>query len=449
MKGLLSQLGIKVIEDVNQQMVPVWKAWYGGYVKEAHDYTVFNGKKKVQCTRSQMRMAKRVCEDWANLLMNEKVAICVGSETLSNRVKHIMSYNRFRERANQLVEMTFALGTGAFVEFRDGDNINIDYVTADKIFPISAENGEITECAFCSEKRIGGKKHYYLNVHKKNDDGQYVVYNYLFDDQRKRTSLPEGVLDVVETKSDIPFFQIIRPNVTSNTDISAVMGMSIFANSLSVLKTIDIVFDSYQNEFILGKKRIIVPLSMAQYHDNEGKIQPVFDPNDVAFYGVPAEGFEESGLKEIDMNLRASEHDAALRQNLNLLSEGCGFGPNRYEFDHNGGLKTATEVISEKTDLFRNLKKHELVFARAIEDMIRAIIILDGGNPDGVEVAIDFDDSIIEDRKSEFAERLQMVTGGVSSKVEFRMWYFNETEEQAKAAIAKIPGNEELEITEE
>ena len=448
MKALLSQLGVNVIEDTNKLMIPTWKAWYSGYVKKEHDYTYYNGKKKIKCTRAQMRMAKKVCEDWANLLMNEKVEICVGNETLSERVKHIMSYNRFRERANQLVETTFALGTGAFVEFRDGDNINIDYVTADKIFPISAENGEITECAFCSEKRIGGKKHYYLNVHKKNDAGQYVVYNYLFDDQRKHTPLPEGVLDVVETKSDKPFFQIIRPNVTSNIDTDAVMGMSVFANSLSVLKTIDIVFDSYQNEFILGKKRIIVPLSMAQFLDKEGNIQPVFDADDVAFYGVPADGFEEMGLKEIDMHLRASEHDAALRQNLNLLSEGCGFGPNRYEFDRNGGLKTATEVISEKTDLFRNLKKHELVFARAIEDMVRAIIRLDGGSPD-VDVDIDFDDSIIEDRKSEFSERLQLVTAGVSSRAEMRQWYFNETEEQAKKVLATMPGNEELEITEE
>ncbi len=448
MKGLLSELGLKVIEDKNQLMIPLWKSWYSGYVKKEHDYTLYNGKKKLKRTRAQMRMAKRVCEDWANLLMNEKVEITVGNETLSERVKSIFSHNRFRERANQLVELTFALGTGAFVEFHDGEKVNIDYVTADKIFPLSAENGEITECAFCSIKQIGGKRCYYINVHKKNDSGQYNIYNYLVDDQRKRIDLPEGVLEEVETKSSIPFFQILRPNITSNIDTDAVMGMSVFANSLSILKTIDIIFDSYQNEFILGKKRIIVPLSMAQFTDTEGNIQPVFDSEDVAFYGIPANDFENMGLKEIDMKLRAAEHDAAMKQNLNLLAEGCGFGPQRYDYSRNSGLKTATEVVSEKSDLFRNLKKHELVFARAIEDMIRAIIILDGGNPD-VKIGIDFDDSIIEDRKSEFSERMQMVTGGVSSKVEFRMWYFNETEEQAKAAISKMPGNEELEITEE
>lgn len=449
MKALLSQLGIKVIEDTNKLMIPLWKSWYGGYVKKEHDYTLYNGKKKVKRTRAQTRMAKRVCEDWANLLMNEKVEITVGNEALSKRVHDIFADNRFRERANQLVEMTFALGTGAFVEFHDGEKVNVDYVTADKIFPISAENGEITECAFCSIKQIGGKRCYYINVHKKNDRGQYNIYNYLFDDQRKRIDLPEGVLEEVETKSSIPFFQIIRPNITSNIDTGAVMGMSVFANSLSILKTIDIIFDSYQNEFILGKKRIIVPLSMAQFTDTEGNIQPVFDSEDVAFYGIPANDFENMGLKEIDMTLRAAEHDAAMKQNLNLLAEGCGFGPQRYDYNRNGGVKTATEVISEKSDLFRNLKKHEHVFERAIKDMIRAIILLDGGNPDGVEIEIDFDDSIIEDRKSEFSERMQMVTGNVLSKVEFRMWYLNETEEQARKALAKMPGNEELEITEE
>ncbi|MBQ4087007.1 MAG: phage portal protein, partial [Clostridia bacterium] len=360
----------------------------------------------------------------------------------------VLEANRFRERGNQLIELSFALGTGALVEFHDGDNINIDYVTADKIYPITAENGEITECAFCSMQLIGGKRNYYINVHRKDENGMYRVENYMFDEHKKRTALLEGVQDVIETKSDIPLFQIIRPNVTSNICIDAVMGMSIYANALDVLKTIDVVYDSYRNEFVLGKKRLIVPLSMAQFHDNDGQLQPMFDANDTAFYGLPSNGDEDKKIVEIDMNLRAAEHDAAMRQNLNMLSEICGFGPGRYDFERTSGVKTATEVISEKSDLFRSLKKHELVVERALCGMIRAILFLDGKNPDA-EIEIDFDDSIIEDRQKEFSERLQMVTAGVSSKVEMRMWYFNETEEQAKKAISAIPGDEEEHYPEE
>ena len=283
---------------------------------------------------------------------------------------------------------------------------------------------------------ISGEKHYYINVHKKNEKGFYIVENYLFDKNKKRCDLPDGVMDVIETKSSIPLYQIIMPNITSNTCIDAVMGMSVLANSLDVLKSIDIVFDSYINEFVLGKKRIMIPMSMAQFKDTEGEIRPVFDANDVAFYGI--EDNETNGIKEIDMNLRATEHDAALKQNLNLLSEKCGFGAGHYEYDRNHGVKTATEVVSEKSDLFRNLKKHELVLSSAIRGMIYAIMVLEGLSLDNVAIEIDFDDSIIEDRKAEFSERSQLVSIGVMSPAEMRMWYLNETKEQAEKAIVEM-----------
>lgn len=436
MKNLLKQLGYNVISDENTLMMPEWLAWYKGYIQNVHDYKVYNGKKHITQKRAQLRMGKKVCEDWANMLLNEKVSITVGTENLTQHIHSILDNNQFRKRANQLIELTFAMGTGAFVEFKEGDKVNIDYVTADKIYPLSCDNGEITECAFTSIKIIDGKKHYYINVHKKNEKGCYVVENYLFDKNKKRCDLPNGVIDVIETKSNIPLYQIIKPNITSNTCIDAVMGMSVLANSLDVLKSIDIIFDSYINEFVLGKKRIMIPMSMAQFTDTEGEIRPVFDANDVAFYGI--EDNETNGIKEIDMNLRATEHDAALEQNLNLLSEKCGFGAGHYKYDRNYGVKTATEVVSEKSDLFRNLKKHELVLSSAIQGMVYAIMTLEGMSAENIDVEIDFDDSIIEDRKAEFSERSQLVNLGVMSPVEMRMWYLNETEEQSTQAIEKM-----------
>ena len=46
--------------------------------------------------------------------------------------------------------------------------------------------------------------------------------------------------------------------------------------------------------------------------------------------------------------------------------------------------------------------------------------------------------SIEVDRESEMSKRLTLVQNGLSSKVEFRMWYYGETEEQAIQALDKI-----------
>lgn len=437
MRELLKRLGYDVISDLNTQRIHDWLAWYKGYVKEFHDYRIYNGKKSVTQRRASLNMAKKVCEDWANLLMNEKVMFTVGSDAQTNRVKEILEQNKFRVRANQLIELSFALGTGAFVEFADENGINIDYVTADKIFPISAENGQITECAFCSIKLISGKKHYYLNIHVKDGSG-YKVINRLFDENKRPCPLPDGCQDEFETGYDKPFFQIIQPNITSNIDIDSVMGVSVYANCLDVFRAIDVVFDSYRNEFILGKKRVVVSTAIADTGiDENGNPRPVFDANDVAFYALPEGDDGKRLVQELNMELRTQAHDSALRQNLNLLSEKCGFGPGHFDFEKSGGLKTATEIISDKSDLFQNLKKHELVLNDALTDLIQAIIYMDSGALD-IPVEIDFDDSIIEDRKSEYQERSQLVTSGVMTKSEMRQWYFGETKEQADAAIAAM-----------
>lgn len=44
-----------------------------------------------------------------------------------------------------------------------------------------------------------------------------------------------------------------------------------------------------------------------------------------------------------------------------MLGKKTGVGADRYTWDKSGGVKTATEVVSDKSDLYQNLRKHELV----------------------------------------------------------------------------------------
>lgn len=121
-----------------------------------------------------------MCEDWANLLLNEKVAITTTDEVLTERARNILAQNNFTVRANQLIEFAFALGTGAFVEFLDRGKVKIDYIRADMIYPLAWDNGQITECAFGSVKVIGGKECLYLQIHVL-ENGGYTIKNRLFD----------------------------------------------------------------------------------------------------------------------------------------------------------------------------------------------------------------------------------------------------------------------------
>ena len=159
-KDFLKKKKFHTASDDTYGYVEEWKDWYEGEVKGFHDYTIFNGVVSTKQKRYKLAMAKKICEDWANLLINEKVAIKAEGE-FGKRLEEILHRNNFLVRANQLIELTFALGTGAFVEYKDeNENVLIDYVRGDMIYPLSWDNGEITECALVRIEQKMGKNIY-------------------------------------------------------------------------------------------------------------------------------------------------------------------------------------------------------------------------------------------------------------------------------------------------
>ena len=91
----------------------LWRSWYEGDVPHFHRYRVYNGQKRVLCRRASLGMAKKVCEDWANLLMNEKVHIRLDGEEEQRFLNRVLEENNFRLQANRMQERKAALGTAA------------------------------------------------------------------------------------------------------------------------------------------------------------------------------------------------------------------------------------------------------------------------------------------------------------------------------------------------
>ncbi len=423
-----------------QPHIAEWKLWYEGYYESFHRYMVFNGKVRTEQKRAGLKMAKRVCEDWSNLILNEKVLINTGDDSVNEVLKKVFDDNDFYVRANQLLEKSFAFGSGAFVEYnsRDGSAV-MDFIPGDMIYPISWEGKKITECAFGSIKVYGGVPYIYLNIHIKDTYGKYIIQNRMFTkEDGKEVNLPEGVERIVPTNSKIPRFQIIGPNVTNNIEEYSPLGISVFANAIDEIKGVDLIYDSYLNEFKLGKKRLVVPMSMTQRSmEDNGDSTPIFDSNDTVFYAIPGNPENpDNKLQEINMELRNDAHKSALETHLGLLSDKCGLGKDKYEFA-NGTAKTATEVISENSDMFRNLKKHEIVVKSALIGAVRAILDILKYSPDA-DISVQFDDSIIEDRNAEFTRRVQLVTNQAMAPWELRAYELGETEEAAKAACAVV-----------
>nr|DAF15321.1 MAG TPA: portal protein [Caudoviricetes sp.] len=455
----LTELGYTTIPEAFYSKVAEWKSWYQGNVKGFHSYRVRNGESVVKCKRYSLGMGKKLCEDWANLLMNEKVQITLEGQREQEFVDRILTENNFTVRANEMQEMKSALGTVAYIPRVIGQEVSesgeivpgnaagiaIDYVTIENIYPLAWSNGYISECAFSSVVTRGGKDYAYLQIHKKGADGLYVIENRIYrydnellsDEQLGNVQGFERIPPVVHTGSDRRQFVIDRPNIANNYNYLLPTGISVYANAIDVMQGVDIAYDSYVNEFVLGKKRIMVKPSASKYLDGE----PVFDPSDVVFYVLPEDVSDSAVITPIDMALRTAEHNTGIQDQLNILSSKCGFGETYYRFD-GGSVATATQVISENSTLFRTIKKHEIILEQVLDELCRVILRLGNaamglGLDENVEISIDFDDSIIEDDTTNFSRDMQMLSAGIMNDWEFRMRWMNEDEETAKTALPK------------
>lgn len=461
-----SDKGIDTLDPAFYRQIEVWRSWYNSNVKKFHRYRVYRGNgTSVNCTRYSLGMAKKVCEDMADLLLNEKVLITVADPVTDIFVKKVLEDNTWEELGNEYQEWKAALGTVAYVvHIRDavvdetgnmtGGSVGINYVEAAHIFPTSWQNKVITECIFMFVKTYKRKKYIHFQYHRVDDvpgenRKQYVIENTVVENTTGtgKELMPEeweeipafsGLAERIETGSDQPLFIIDRLNMVNNADKDATnpMGVAVFANGIDVIRKLDLEYDSYANEFSLGRKRIfVVPEMLTTVNGNA-----VFDPEDTVFYELPEDYFKVAGsneaMKEVNMELRIDEHSKAINDDLNWLSFKCGFGTDRYRFE-SGQVKTATEVISENSDMYRSLTKHELVLKRVLVQLIRTIIragisIGIPGLQESSDVTIRFDDSIIQDKAAERQSDRQDVAMGAMSVAEYRSKWYGETMKQAQ-----------------
>lgn len=448
----LSKKGINLTAGTIYDLMAIWKSWYRGSVNDFHYYTEIVCGKTVNCERLTMNMPKKNCEDISSLLWTEKTQINLSNKKATERLWEVLDSkeNSFTINLPIFIEKMLALGTGVTVEYKNENGKTIiDYVDGDVVIPYKYTNGYIsgliTVSRFIEEK--GSKKTYYTHLtYHEYVDGKYLKLNEVYKSSvettlGKQLNFNDIFPNVKESEvilTSNPYFQVWKPPIANNFDTNSPMGISILANSIDRYKSIDTKYDSFYNEFILGKKRIVVDQSAMKGKmetDEQGNPHFVqyFDTNDRAYQAVNAEMKEP--VKEIDFNLRQQEHIDSINAELNWLSEDLGLGSNWYKFDGTG-VKTATEVMSENSKAFRTKTRHWIIIYDCVYDLVKAICELEGIKTN--KITIIPDDSIIEDKNTE-ATRAQMeVSQGLRSKKSYLMDIKGMSEEEAEEELQKI-----------
>ena len=435
--------------------------WYKGKLADVHTDTVYNGHKNVNVKYASLNMGKRVCEDHASLTFNENIQINILGEDES---KYILGYdelngvladNDFWKTGSEMYELTCALGTGALEVVVDGllkytdrvvgtadSKIKIVQHNALEILPLSWDNNRnIKEVAFIDQYKVKNNNYVDLRLHVLVD-GKYKIINkkYKVVTDNVLTDANEyGVLNEFDTKSDIPWFTVLKLPIVNNYDIKGIMGASVYANATDVLKTIDWAFNMLSFEIKNGSKKVFINKNLLNRDPSTN--EPIY-PDDtggrLVFYYVGSDNNTNINdskelISEFNPELRIDDITKCLENNLNYLSNLCGLGNNYYKFIDGTVQKTATEVISENSSMYRGIRRNELALEKVLITLIRGILyasnLCRGTKFDiDVPITVDFDASIIEDKTAIRARELEEVKAGILPAEWYRNKYYKDIE---------------------
>ena len=116
LQQFFSKQGYDISEKLNwESHIDTWNSWYIGKVRKFHTYYIYNGQRKVKMEKKSIQGAKKVSEDWADLLYNEKVKINLKKKKDTEALEEIFRQNNATVIINKGIEKSFALGTGALV----------------------------------------------------------------------------------------------------------------------------------------------------------------------------------------------------------------------------------------------------------------------------------------------------------------------------------------------
>lgn len=396
-KEFLEKYGYKDCIDENQETrVKEWLDIFKGPTKK-YKIKIYNGKSFVPYTIKSLNLPSQMCADLADFYFNEKLDITIDNERVQKKINACLEQNKFLHNGNKLMQLTKALGTGAFVPYLENGVLKINYVNATNIIILKANSDEVIDVLFWSKTKTKDGWEYYFNLHILEEDG-YVIRNEKIMQSGKIVSEVEidETIKEIRTKSYLPKFGMIFTPEINNFDINSPYGISCYANALDEIFATDRAYDSLDNEIALGKKRVYVSTGALSVNINEsGEPVPVFDSNDIAYYALPGDQDNEM-IKESSFNLRIQEISDSIQYNLNLTTSKVGLGHNYYKFKDGQAYVNTDNVLSSNSDVYRKIKKQQNIITYAITNLIYAIAELIGIR-NKFSISIFYDDTIIED----------------------------------------------------
>lgn len=476
-----------------------WKYLYRGFYKPWHLISAPTiadpNNKRNLC---YLNMSAAICSEIAGMVWTDQCDVNVSidgntadDDPLNDFVQSVLQDNNFHTKMIESIEQAAAMGGHAIKawheikhdkegnEIEGTDTIKLGYAMADQFVPTAWDNAGVNDAIFVTRQAKGG--YYYTLLEWHFWDGlTYKIKNELYRAEMKKDGVG-GDQDILgfryplaalypmldeETEIDTEYslFTYFRTPRANNIDDNSPLGISIYANAMDTLHAIDICFDSFVREFRLGKKRIIVPARMIRnvVDPVTGKTVRYFDATDETYEALSTDDPDSLKIQDNSIVLRVQEHVDAMNALLNLLCLQVGLSFGTFSFDAHGGLKTATEVVSENSKTYKTIKNFQNQIAPAIESTVKAIIevaslydmayngvSIRALKDRGYSIKVTMDDGITQDRQTNINEGITLVGAGLMSKYTFLTdpkYGQNMTEEDAQKELERISSENNITV---
>ncbi|MBD5104472.1 MAG: phage portal protein [Ruminococcaceae bacterium] len=402
-------------------------------------------EKKQERKMNMLNTAKVLCDCFSDLTFSEQVEITIDNETYQKYIDKQLNVNGFWKKIPDLLSIAYALGGCCVKVFAENGKPRIDYIHADKFIPAGWNGAGIFDGIF-SAVTVSSGKYYTLIERQSVGKAEYKLFKSdtggSLGSETQLSELYGDLPPTVDYSGTVPMFSYFKPAVSNNAEYDVPLGMSIYANSLDTLKALDVAFDSFSREFILGKKRIIIPASCVRTVTDTETGEPVryFDANDEAFVALNVEDAEKFKITDNTIELRVEEHVAAINALLNILCFQVGLSAGTLSFDVVQGVKTATEVISQDSKTQRTIKSNKNLLTEMIEGLIHSLIALGVYLGDltkkNYTVTVSWQDNVVIDDNTLIDNTIKLYSAGLLD-LERAIAKANKCDENTAADIAK------------
>ena len=396
------------------------------------------------------------------------------TEDASERITFLNdSYQRgVIEKMPTQVEFAAALGGLIIKPYLVFDNesngtFEFDFVQADDFLPIAfSANGEITDAAFLETKTKVNQIYTRMERHRRTERGVMITNTAYVRDVRSKNSSITQLADLgklipltavpewadIEPQKEIIgikklLFGYIKMPEANTIDTYSPLGISVFARAADLIKQADMQYSRLLWEFRGGELAIDVDRNALidnSYKDDDGVIH-----NRTTLGIMQQRLFRKTNIDasqgETYNVFNPSFRDVSLLNGLNSIlmrvEDVCSLSRGTLS-NVNVEARTATELKINKQRTYQSNSEIQKAIEKALQDVVYAMNVYTDFYElyPAEEYAVSFlwDDSVISDIQDEIKTRLILQQNGIDSKLNIRMWYFGETEEQARAALEKI-----------